>query len=271
MKKIYFNGNSIAYRDEGKGDTLVLVHGFCEDSRMWDDFAERLKGYRLVRVDLPGFGQSDVEVPCSIAQMAECVHALANELEIERFVLVGHSMGGYVSLAFAERWPHLLLGLGLFHSHPYADGEEQKLNRQKGIDFIRNHGHILYVKQLIPRLFPSSFNGEFAINQLIHQAAQGPAAGISNALMAMMQRPDRSLVLAEAACPVLCIIGELDSAVPLDASLAMCHLPRIVQIELLPKVGHMGMFERPSDTAKMLMKFMALCDEMRQANRADQS
>jgi pimeloyl-ACP methyl ester carboxylesterase len=170
-------------------------------------------------------------------------------------------MGGYVSLAFAERFPERLIGLGMFHSQAMADSDEKKINRQKSIDFIRRQGSALYVKQTIPGLFAPNFinSNTFLIEKLSFRASQYAPEGIVAALAAMKNRPDRSDVLAQLHCPVLFIIGKLDGAIPWENSMAQTHLPGRADIHILDKVGHMGMFEAVKQTQSIVRQFVQFC------------
>lgn len=263
MKHTTYQGHRISYNVKGKGLAVVFLHGFCEDSRIWEDFKHDLieEKYRVVVIDLPGFGQSDVIEDISIAGMAEAVLTVLDALKLEKVVLIGHSMGGYVSLAFAEQYPDRLMGLGMFHSQAMADSEEKKENRQKSIDFIRRQGSALYVKQTIPGLFAPNFinSNTFLIEKLSFRASQYAPEGIIAALAAMKNRPDRSDVLREIACPVLFIIGKLDGAVPLENSMAQTSLPNRADIHILEKVGHMGMFEATKQTQSIVRQFVQFC------------
>lgn len=260
MNYFDFGTGKIAYRSTGQGLPVVLLHGFCEDSRMWEEFVENLPAdtYQFICMDLPGHGQSSPVAEASMELFADAVQALADVLSLPPFVLIGHSMGGYVGLAYAERYGSRLQGLGLFHSHPYADSEEKKEGRRKSIAFIEQHGHIVFVKQLIPKLFAPSFanNNSFLIDKLSVRASQSPQVGFVDALQAMIDRPDRSEVLRQLAAPVLFIVGEEDSAIPAEDSMAQLSLPAIASVHILPKVGHMGMFEARRKTHGIVTAFL---------------
>ncbi len=265
MKYINFREKKVAYTSKGKGTTVVLIHGFCEDGAMWDEFKQDLleENFRVVCIDLPGAGKSEAMIGLSIEGMAEVVHAVIEELSLDKFVLIGHSMGGYVALNYAAKHEALLLGLGLFHSHPYADTPEKKEARQKSIDFIGRQGHVLFVKQLIPGLFPPVFvrSNAFLIEKLTYRATRYPGAGIVNALQAMKDRPDQSEVLKNIQVPVLFIIGAKDTAIPAEASIEQTHLPAVAQVHILEKVGHMGQFEAKKATQSMVRQFVGFCLE----------
>jgi pimeloyl-ACP methyl ester carboxylesterase len=260
MQLIEFQKKKIAvyWVKEGEGVPLVLLHGFCEDSGMWEEWLAFLPNRSVVCIDLPGFGNSDMLGNLSIESMADAVNAVLENFSIKKCVLIGHSMGGYVSLAFAEKYPGKLSGLGMFHSHPYADSDEKKHARNKSIDFIKSNGHILYVRQLIPNLFAYEYTKGYpiSVNKLIHRATKFDPTAIITAIEAMRDRPDRSEVLREIACPVLFIIGKLDKAIPYDASLAQAHLPAFADICVLPVAGHMGMFEAQRETAGVVRGFL---------------
>ena len=260
MQHVLFKGKKICYSISGKGKVVVLIHGFCEDSRMWDEFHSEIDGYKTVRIDLPGFGKSEFIEDLSIELMAECVYNLMNQLGINHYSIIGHSMGGYIGLAFAEKYPNLLDSLVLFHSHPFEDDEEKKAIRKRSISFIEDNGHVLYVKQLIPTLVSPDYTNELLINRLIYNACAYKDIAITSALKAMMVRPDRSHVLESINCPILFIIGKMDQAITFSQSLKQTQYPKIAQIEVLNKVGHMGMFESPKETSRIIRKFLAFCN-----------
>ncbi len=261
-----YSGRRLSYRlSEGSGPLLVFIHGFCEDSRMWDDFITPFTEYRILLPDLPGFGASEVISPISIAEMAEALESLLKELNASSYTLIGHSMGGYVALAFAsskgrqaerqqQQKSEKLRGLLLFHSHPYADSEEKRENRRKGMAFIEENGSERFVAQLIPKLFHKRVPE--AERQLIRHAREYPGSGIQAALEAMAGRPDRSEVLARLDIPVGFIVGGQDAAVPVELSMKQCLLPKIAYIEYLRNIGHMGMFEAPETCQKFSLTYL---------------
>lgn len=238
--------------------TLVFLHGFCEDSRMWLHFAKELqRDFCIIGIDLSGFGKSDLLPDTSIDTMAQAVQAVLAHAQVEKCVIVGHSMGGYVGLAFAEHYPQQLQGLGLFHSHPFADSEERRTNRHKSIQFIQRHGVAPFVGQLFPSLFAPHYARahRYWIDELISQASELLSDAIIAATRAMIERPDRSSTLAALACPALFIIGTEDKAIAAEQSLAQTHLPNIADIHLLPNVGHMGMYEHRTATIAIVQRF----------------
>jgi pimeloyl-ACP methyl ester carboxylesterase len=214
--------------------------------------------YLVVTIDLPGYGASETGLEASIDYMAAAVLAVADALKLNTFSVIGHSMGGYVALAVTEQAPERIQKLGLFHSHPFADSGEKKEARTKSIEFVQQEGHEVYVGQLIPKLFEQQFRNEQPdlLKQLIQRAAQAPAAAILQSLRAMRDRPDRSEILKQADFPVLFIIGGKDEAIPHEYSMEQTHYPKIADIHLLEDIGHMGQFEAPERTLRIIEAFL---------------
>lgn len=261
MSSILYQNKQIHYQVSGAGQPVVLLHGYCEDRQMWDHFIPLLPAAKYITIDLPGFGSSEVVPNISIADMAEVVMTVLKELNIDKIILIGHSMGGYISLAFAEKFPETLIGLSLFHTHPYADSELQKTSRNKGINFLQRNGVAHYAKQLIPKLFPAGFIrfNNFLVNNLIHRASRYPVEGLIYGLEAMRDRPDRCEVLTTLNCPVHFVIGKKDTTIDEKRALEQTTLADNSLIHILPDVGHMGIFERPKKTASMLGEFIKYC------------
>ncbi len=251
---------SLAYRSFGSGIPVVLIHGFCEDSTMWDDVIKQgHDGLRIILVDMPGFGKTPISKAISIEEIAEAVHALVISLGIKKYFLFGHSMGGYVGLSILKKHEGNLLGFGLIHSHPFADSEDQVSNRNKAIDFINKFGASLYIKQIIPSLFPKSFvtSNRFLLERLVFNANKYPALGITNALSAMRDRKDHSDILKNMSIPFLSIIGENDHLIPTERFLKQASMAKVTKLEFLTKIGHMGPFENPKLINRAIQNFVA--------------
>ncbi|MER3499341.1 MAG: alpha/beta hydrolase [Chitinophagaceae bacterium] len=260
MEKILeYEGRKIFYRNVGKGMPLMLVHGFGEDGEIWNNQLSFLKdGFNLIIPDLPGSGRSEMISDMGMEGMAELLNAIATSENFEKFTLIGHSMGGYISLAFAEKYSNRLNGFGLFHSSAYADSDEKKATRKKGIDFIQQHGSYDFLKTAIPVLFSPDSQSRIpnSINQLIERGRNFSPAALVSYYEAMMQRPERLNVLKNSRVPVFFIIGKYDNAVPMKDSLAQCHLPRISYIHILENSGHMGMLEEVEKSVTALKQYL---------------
>lgn len=265
MQQLSYRNQLVRYQVEGTGPTILLLHGFCEDHRIWDFTIPALsqRGYRIICPDLPGFGMSAVIPNPTLDDYADCMAAILVQEGAESAVVIGHSMGGYVTLALASKYPARVRGLGLFHSHPFADSPENQEARQKSIDFIDRQGSLAYVKQLIPKLFPASFAASQpeVIEALILKASEYPATGIQHALHAMATRPDRTQVLHEYKGPVLLLLGREDALINPIQRTEMLALPALGSIHLLAEVGHMGMYESPDSCRQILLDYLTLVEE----------
>lgn len=261
---IFYKESKVAYQKTGEGQTLILLHGFCEDSTMWADFVPLLsKKYTILTIDLSGFGESDLLSTPSIACMAEAVFAVLSHEQIKSCVLIGHSMGGYVGLSFAEHYPEMLLGLGLFHSHPYTDSQEKINNRLKTIRFVERHGIAPFAGQFVRNLFPSPFvqNNKSFIEELIHKTSMHHSDAVIAASYAMINRQDKAEVLTNLACPALFIVGTADAAIAINHSLEQLSLPSVSSVHILDGIGHMGMFEATTETLEIIVDFIDFCTE----------
>ncbi|HYG14602.1 MAG TPA: alpha/beta hydrolase [Bacteroidia bacterium] len=247
------------YTDTGSGDVLVLLHGFCEDLHVWEGILPELVRYRLVCMDLPGFGKSGLTEGKEVETLEDMATRVAVTLKmagIEKCTLIGHSMGGYVALAFAEKYPEMLTGWGLFHSTAYPDSPEKKEDRLKQVEFVRKNGPVPYVNKLIPGLFSKSHERSLQTEYSLKIARECKAEGIINALLAMRQRPERIETLTNAEVPVLIVAGADDALIPLEKLSYQASLPARCQFELLENSGHMGMTEEPGESVRLLDSFM---------------
>lgn len=247
------------YRVIGSGKPVMLVHGFGEDGEIWNNQVQFLKEkVKLIIPDLPGSGQSEMIEDMSMEGMAEVLHSIIHEEKIERCTVIGHSMGGYILLALAEKYWNHLDAFGLFHSSAYADSEEKKTVRKKGIAFIHEHGAFEFLKTTTPNLFSQQTKDERPelIHKLISSLNNFSADALVSYYEAMMKRPDRTNILQKAFVPVLFIMGKYDNAVPLKDSLEECHLPEKSYIHILHQSGHMGMLEETEKSNRILEEFL---------------
>ena len=259
--EILYKNCRISYYASGTGHPVVFLHGFCEDKRMWSEFIRDFQGqgYRLIRIDLPGFGGSEVLEDLTVAEMAGVVRAVIEwECRDEQVVLVGHSMGGYAALAYAHLYGSGVAGLVLFHSHPFADSQARKNNRQKSIRFIEKYGAQAFVVRLFePLFYPANREKHLSkIRQLSERARTYPARGIIGAQRAMLRRSDTSAVLANAQFPVLFLIGKEDTTISPEQNISQTELPFTSTRVILDEVGHMGMFEATTVTQKAILEFV---------------
>lgn len=250
-KSILYKGSKIFYKVHGNAKpTLVLIHGFPETSAVWSHQTAYLKKHFTVIVpDLPGCGKSDeLNIEASkttIEDYAASVYAVLEKENIKRCVILGHSMGGYITLALAEHHPEILSAFGFVHASAFADSEEKKQNRLRGIEMIENYGGYSFIKNTTPNLFTQSFKNAHAsqVEQLIEKGKLFSKKSLQQCYYAMMNRRDRTNILKSFKIPVLFIAGKRDNAVSLNDILKQVHLPEISYIHILNNVGHMGMWE----------------------------
>jgi pimeloyl-ACP methyl ester carboxylesterase len=257
---ITYHSAKIFYRIIGKGKPVVLLHGFGEDGAIWHNQINFLKDhFQLIIPDLPGSGKSEIIPDMSIEGMAELIKTII-DIELlkqppQQISLIGHSMGGYITLAFAEKHPHLIDSFGLFHSSAFADNEEKKAARLKSITFIKNNGVYDFLKTSIPGLFLYPEGYQPCID-LIEKAKQFTAEAIIKYYQAMIDRPDRTSVLKKFTGPVLFIIGVHDKAIPFEQSMQQCYLPVQSHIHILRNSAHMGMWEEMDKSNMQLLQFL---------------
>jgi len=240
---------------------MVLLHGFCEDHTVWATVKLGLKPGAILQIDLPGFGASELPAEADMAAYAEAIKAVLDAENIPYCVLIGHSMGGYAALEFAAQWPERLVGLGLVHSHPFEDSEERKNARRRGMETLQAGKRDLYVSQLFPNLFPASFleKSPEMLNELISNGKRQSPEAIAAALQVMLTRHDHQSTLIETKYPVLFLLGALDTLVPPELALKAALLPNVADLQLLPEVAHMAMYECPKETAAILNSFWDFC------------
>lgn len=247
------------YTVYGSGFPLVLLHGFCENSGIWDDMLPLPCGdVQYIVPDLPGFGKASPEMAHSMEAHAEYVHAILSKEGIHKCILTGHSMSGYVALHFAQAYPSMIAGIGLFHSHAFADTEEQKEGRDKAMDFIRRKGAESYLDAFAENMFAADTRED--VRMRYRETIRGTSAeGLIAALGAMRVRNDSLSVLRNISVPVLFAFGRQDKLMDIVKLLSQCMLPVVSQITILEHSGHLGMMEEPSKSAHILCDFVTLC------------
>jgi pimeloyl-ACP methyl ester carboxylesterase len=246
----------------------MLLHGFAEDGRIWENQIAFLKNdFRLLIPDIPGSGQSELIQNGNIEIYAEVIKAiLTDDFEkegnngLEEITLIGHSMGGYIALAFAEKYPQHLTSLGLFHSTAFTDNEDKKLARTKAIQFIKEHGSFPFLQTSIPGLFTENFIEKhyMVVNELVNQSKEFNPLSLIQYYEAMMQRPNRTDLLKKIEKPILFIVGEKDNVIPLQSILQQCYLPSESHIHILEKSAHMGMLEETEKSNQIIHDFLKI-------------
>ncbi|MBC7422715.1 MAG: alpha/beta hydrolase [Ferruginibacter sp.] len=279
---VNFKSSSIFYKVIGEGPVVVLVHGFGETGNVWQGQVNVLKSrFRLIIPDLPGSGLSQFvdgagiddyaaaiklivdtelapETKASSSYQTKNISSNNNNNNNAKVAIIGHSMGGYITLAFAEKYPDLLNSFGLFHSTAMADNEEKIVAREKGIEFIKNNGPYAFIKKSTPNLFTKKFaiSHPEKITALIEEAKHFTEAALVQYYECMISRPDRIHVLESCQQPVLIIAGEQDTNIPLQSLLQQSHLPLQSYFAILQQSAHMGMWEEKEKVEGILLDFL---------------
>jgi 3-oxoadipate enol-lactonase len=250
MEKVNVNGIELAYTRRGKGTPLVLLHGFPLDHLLWDQAADHLEGtFDLILPDLRGFGGSTtVDTPYTMDDLASDIAGLLDQLGVEKAAIAGHSMGGYVALAFARLFPGRVSGLGLISSQVLADPPDRKEGRYKTAADVAEKG-ISGVVDAMTTKFTS--NPELQAFARKNMEEQSPAAFIG-ALKAMAERQDSTPLLASMKYPVLVLHGDADELIPVDRAREVRDAVSQARYVELKGVGHIPMMEAVDETVEAL-------------------
>lgn len=249
-----FNSTSIYYEKQGEGPALILLHGFLESSTMWGELIAVLtKRNTIISIDLPGFGKSGcLSETHSMELMAEVVHKILEKEKIQSATFMGHSMGGYVALAFAEIYQQRVDKLILLNSTPEEDSPDRKMNRDRSLKVISKNPEI-YIKMAIDNLFVESSQDLYAseIEKLKKEALEFPVEGIKAAILGMKIRKNRISVLKNFTNIKIMIAGIQDPLIDLESSKDLALQTNSDLI--LVSGGHMGMIENFDEVIKIFI------------------
>ncbi|WP_322907790.1 alpha/beta fold hydrolase [Paenibacillus sp. SGZ-1009] len=246
------------YTESGTGAPLVLLHGFLGSSAYWDELVPLLSAhYRCITPDLRGHGRSLApEGSYRIEQMADDVIRLLDHLELPSATVLGHSMGGYVTLALAAQNGDRLDGWGLIHSTPHEDTAQAKENRLLAVSKINSDGIAAFTDGMVEGLFaPASLERiPKAVQKVRELGYATPPQGACGAALAMRERPDRRHVLAASSKPVLLIAGGQDRLIP--AERLFTSTGEHITAHTIEQAGHMGMLETPEPMAQIIRDYL---------------
>ena len=257
LKQILYKNTKISYSDSGKGSAIVLLHGFLENQTMWQYLVLELsKKYRVITIDLLGHGKTEcLGYVHSMEENANVVQAVLSEIRIRKVILIGHSMGGYVALAFAEMFSKKMKGLVLLNSTSKADSEEKKANRDRAIKAVKKD-YVSFVRLSISNLFSPAnkerLNSE--IEKVKLEALKTPLQGIVASLEGMKIRKDREDLLHQATYPLLLILGKKDQVLNYEENLKQIENTPVKLISFPD--GHMSAIENRKELGKVLVDFL---------------
>ncbi len=257
MKTLTYKNTKISFSDSGSGNAIILLHGYLENSSMWDFcIQEMAKNNRVIAIDLLGHGQSDcLGYIHTMEDQAEMVFAVLQHLKINKATLIGHSMGGYVALAFAELYPENLKSLVLMNSTSYEDSLERKKNRERAIKMVKKD-YATFVRLSIANLF-SEANRVILINEIENvknEALKTPLQGIIAAQEGMKIRKDRAFILQTLKIPALLILSKKDPVLDYEENIKQIEN---TQIQLATFAdGHMSHVENRAELLVVLLGFI---------------
>lgn len=242
------------FKEKGIGPPLVFIHGFCETHEIWNDFVDRFTtDFRVLTPDLPGFGKSEMlPTPFTIDDVGNAVARWLMDLQISSALIIGHSLGGYVTLSLTALHPELVRGFGLFHSTVFADSEEKRENRNRIIQFVQKNGVQPYIDTFVPGLF---FDKSSPALQTVHDIASQtklqPLIGYSQA---MRDRQDRSVLLKNE-IPKILIAGVEDTLIAIQISREMAKIALNSSFFEMKGTAHMGFFEAKNECQMVTKRF----------------
>ena len=259
MKSETANGTTIHYVEAGSGPNLVLVHGYPLNSQMWEKQIEALSDqFHIIAPDLRGFGKSASNEPFTMESIADDLHALLSKLDALPAALAGLSMGGYVALAYAKKYPMDLNALILIDTRAEGDTAEGKQNRQKHIELVRSAGSAAIAEQMLPKMLSEqTCKGMPDVSQALRRIMEStPPKTIEHALAALRDRHDQTENLASIAVPTLILVGEQDAITPPAMSQKMRALIPRSKMSTIGCAGHMSPMENPDEVTRRLREFL---------------
>lgn len=256
---ILYKNTKISYTDSGEGNAIVLLHGFLENKKMWKDYVSFFSDqYRVITIDLLGHGESDcLGYVHSMEDNAGAVHEVLEHLHVEKAIILGHSMGGYVGLAFAELYSESIQKLILLNSTSKEDSTEKKLNRTRAIKAVKQN-YVNFVSLAIANLFSENNRIRLAgeIEKVKNQALKTPLQGIVASLEGMKIRKDREELLRKNLFPVLLILGKKDPVLNYEESITQIENTTVELISF--DDGHMSHIENKEELKKKLSEFFKI-------------
>lgn len=253
-------GRKIWFNDSGSGFPVILLHGYLESSEVWNGFRDKLADkFRVISIDLPGHGLSEVIGEThTMEMMAGVVKEILDFLKIKKAFVAGHSLGGYVNLAFLDLYPDYFSGYCLFHSHPLPDSPEIIEKRKREIFLVQSGKKDLIYPDDVERMFATTNLDKFsgALERSRRIASLIPAEGIIAALNGMILRPSRVNLMEAGRVPCLWILGAMDNYIPFTTIKEKVEIPPNAKVVVLEESGHMGFVEQEDRSLEIIADFV---------------
>lgn len=256
--KTTLNGIEHEYADVGKGVPLVFVHGFPLSSAAWQKQIDAFRtSHRVIALDLRGFGGSAApHGTVTMTQYAADVCALLRRLHTGPVVLIGHSMGGYIALAFAHEHPEMLRGVVLVGTKAGADTTEAAAGRRTAAERVEKEGTQSVVDAMAPKMLdPGNRDAQMA-DRVCEMMSAAKPAGVTGALLGMAERADSTPYLKQIDVPVLVVAGETDAVIPPAESESLACGIGSAELKLIPRAGHLAAFEQPGEFNRILKEWL---------------
>ena len=254
--------NKIHFADQGQGSVIVFLHGLCETHHIWKDYIKELSTtHRVIAPDLPGFGESHFDrYDFSLDDIAKILKDfLSEELGLSSFSLIGHSLGGYITMSFAANYPEYLDSFGLYHSTAMDDSPEKKEKRAQAIAQVKDKGIDSFLDGFVPGLFAPDNKDKMKdkVDELRKICGESTEASFIAYSKAMKTRNDNTHVLKQFNKPMFIIAGDQDPSVPLRHAIIQSKLSDKIRLKVLQNTGHVGMYEAPNEAMAFVKSFFA--------------
>ncbi len=248
------------FYETGKGFPVVFLHGFCESNQIWNNLSDELSNtFRIICPDLPGFGQSPLpDHKFSLEEIGDSIVSWLKGKDISKCIVIGHSLGGYISLEILRKHPDFVNAIGLFNSSAFGDAEDKKENRSKLIEFIDGYGVEPFIKTFVPSLFypETAKKHQKTIKEISEQGLKVNPESVKNYAAAMRDREDSMDLIKKHHDRILLIAGEFDQNVPIEKSKEMAGFLDNGNSHILPFSAHMSLFEQSDMCYLAIRKFV---------------
>lgn len=249
----------INFFESGSGFPIVFLHGFCESNKIWKELSTALSDeYRILCPDLPGFGKSPLtEKQFSLEEIGDQIIEWLKELSITKCIVIGHSLGGYITLQIFRKHRDFVPAIGLFNSSAFEDSDEKKENRNKLIQFIRENGVAPFLRTFVPSLFypPTADQYQHIIQAIEQDGLTLSPESVIRYAAAMRERPDSMDLLKDFPEHMMLIAGEQDQNVPLEKTKEMAQYLPEANVHMMPQSAHMSLFEQSEKCYRAIRAF----------------
>jgi len=247
----------INFKIKGEGLPIIFIHGFCETGEIWDTLANSLSSnYQVITLDLPGFGSSKLaKTDITLQEIGKDLNEWVLAQDFKKPVVIGHSLGGYISLSMVNEMPSLFSAFGLIHSTSRGDTKEKKGNRNRVIEFVREHGVKAFVKSFVPDLYHQKNHP--SVDFVHKMALKTQESAFLAYTAAMRDRPSYEKLIANFPKPMLIVGGEKDTVISIDTLREQATISNLVSFHSLSQVGHMGMFEATTELEMIVNNFLS--------------